>query len=72
MKAVTTYIAFDGEEFANEADCLEYEAEMLEGADKVKVYNANRLPIKNLFNHREFEEVDYLIVESLEHIPTIE
>ena len=45
---------------------------LLEGTDKVKVYNANRLPIKNLFNHREFKEVYYLIVESLEHIPTIE
>ena len=72
MKVITTYIAFDGEEFTNEKDCLEHEEKMFEGTDKVKVYNANRLPIKNLFNHREFEEVDYLIVESLEHIPTIE
>ena len=65
MKVITTYIAFDGEEFTNEKDCLEHEEKMFEGTDKVKVYNANRLPIKNLFNHREFKEVDYLIVQSL-------
>lgn len=71
MKVITTYIAFDGEEFANEADCLEYEAEMLKGTEKIMFYTHDMKPIKNVFEER-MEKTFFIVVNTVEDIEVVE
>ena len=71
MKIVTTYIAFDGEEFANKEDCLEYEAEMRKGTDKVMFYTHDMKPIKDVFGE-EMDRIFFIVVNTVEDIEVIE
>ena len=71
MKVITTYIAFDGEEFANEADCLEYEAEMRKGTEKVMFYTHDMKPIKDVFGER-MDKTFFIVVNTIEDIEVVE
>lgn len=71
MKVITTYIAFDGEEFANEKDCLEYEAEMRKDTEKIKFYTYDMKLIKDVFG-KEMEEISFIIVNTVEDIEIVE
>lgn len=71
MKVITTYIAFDGEEFANEKDCLNYEAEIRKGTEKIMLYTSTMKLIKDVFEVRA-ENVFFIVVNTLEDIEVIE
>jgi hypothetical protein len=70
MKVITTYIAFDGEEFANEKDCLKHEAEMRKGTEKIMFYTRDMKPIENVFGER-MEETFFITVNTIEDIEIV-
>lgn len=71
MKIITTYIAFDGEEFANVKDCLDHEAEMYKGTDKVMFYTQDMKPIKDVFGEG-MSDTYFIIVNTIEDIKIVE
>ena len=62
MTEKITYIAFDGKEFADEDECLEYEAELNFGAFKghVFLFDSERKPMP--FSITNFEACFYVTI----------
>lgn len=62
MTEKITYVAFDGKEFTDEDECLEYEAELNFGAfkDRVFLFNSVRQPMS--FSIANFEACLYVSI----------
>lgn len=58
-----TYIAYDGTEFANEDECLEYEDEkyFAEFKDHVHLFDGERCPMP--FSYGNFEDCFYILID---------
>ena len=70
MKVITTYIAFDGEEFTSEKDCLEHEAEMRKNTEKVMFYTHDMKPIKDAFR-KNIDVIFFIVVNAIEDIEIV-
>ena len=65
MTEKTIYIAFDGKEFDDKDECVEYEslAKAKEIGDDLLLYDKNGNRIKTI-NYTSAEKIDYIIVKS--------
>lgn len=65
MEKIITYVAFDGTQFDDEEECVEYE--FLESAkeypDGFTLYNEAREPIKISFNEDALNETKFVIIK---------
>lgn len=74
MEKVITYVAFDGTQFDDEDDCVEYE--FLENAkeytDGFTLYNEAREPIKISFNGNALDKTCFIIIKEERAIPFLD
>lgn len=74
MEKVITYVAFDGTQFDDEDECVEYE--FLESAkeytDGFTLYNEAREPIKISFNENALDETSFVIIKEERVIPFLD
>lgn len=70
MEKIITYVAFDGTQFDDEDECVEYE--FLESAkeytDSFTLYNEAREPIKISFNEDALDETKFIIIKEAKAI----
>ena len=66
MTEKTIYIAFDGKEFNNEYDCIEYElnTKLKDIGDDLLLYDKNGKKIEKIDNQLLAESIDYIVVKS--------
>ena len=74
MEKIITYVAFDGTQFDDEDECVEYE--FLESAkeytDGFTLYNEAREPIKISFNEDALDETSFIIIKEARAIPFLD
>lgn len=74
MEKIITYVAFDGTQFDDEDECVEYE--FLENAkeytDGFTLYNEAREPIKISFNEDVLGETSFIIIKEARAIPFLD
>lgn len=74
MEKIITYVAFDGTQFDDEDECVEYE--FLESAkeytDGFTLYNEAREPIKISFNGNALDETSFIIIKEARAIPFLD
>jgi hypothetical protein len=74
MEKIITYVAFDGTQFDDEDECVEYE--FLENAkeytDGFTLYNEAREPIKVSFNADALDKICFIIIKEARVIPFLD
>ena len=74
MEKIITYVAFDGTQFDDEDECVEYE--FLESAkeypDGFALYNEAREPIKISFNEDALNETKFVIIKEARAVPFLD
>lgn len=66
MEKIVKYVAFDGTEFDDEDECLDYEleTEAKEYIEHFALYDHNRKPIKFYADDQVLEHTNYIVVKS--------
>lgn len=66
MEKIVKYVAFDGTEFDDEDECLDYEFETKakEYTEYFALYNRDRKPIKFCADDRTLEYTNYIVVKT--------
>lgn len=74
MEKIVKYVAFDGTEFDDEDDCLDYELEerAKEYIDYFALYDSERKPIKFSADGSIIDHICYIIVKSDKVIPFLD
>lgn len=74
MIEIITYVAFDGTQFKNEDECIEYE--FMEGAkeyiDGFTLYNEDREPIQISYNEDALTETKFILVKEEKAVPFLD